>query len=240
MPLGTSPVSPAAHTLWDTSGSRRAPGRHSDAPAAGARPSARSVGKPVMPIATIVCPRNVPRRQLPALVVSAVLAATAAIVGQSTVPPQPLSYAELVLHNGQVLTVDQQFTVTQAVATRDGKVLAVGTDAEIRALAGPKTRIVDLAGRTVDTGLHLQRRRQFGTRRRHLQGHASGRRSDGPHQGCPDGGAAARDPQGAGEGQAWGADLRQHAEGIATEGRGVDRGRSRCHRPDEPTRPVLQ
>jgi predicted amidohydrolase YtcJ len=63
-----------------------------------------------------------------------------------------LEYADLVLHGGQVLTVDEQFTIAQAIAIRDGKILAVGSSPEMLALAGPATRTVDLAGRTVTPG----------------------------------------------------------------------------------------
>ena len=80
------------------------------------------------------------------------LSATVAMVAQPPVPSQLVAYADLVLHNGQVLTVDQQFTVAEAIAVRDGKVLAAGPNAEILALAGPKTRSIDLAGRTVTPG----------------------------------------------------------------------------------------
>ena len=41
----------------------------------------------------------------------------------------------------------------QALAVRDGKIAAVGTTADIRALAGPNTRVIDLDGRTVIPGL---------------------------------------------------------------------------------------
>lgn len=74
-------------------------------------------------------------------------------------PPEVLAYADTVLYNGQVLVVDEAFTIAQAIAVRDGKVLAVGDSARILSMAGPKTRRVDLQGRTVtpgfiDTHLH--------------------------------------------------------------------------------------
>jgi predicted amidohydrolase YtcJ len=58
-----------------------------------------------------------------------------------------------VLYNGQIVTVDADFRITQAVAIRDGKFIAVGTDRDIRALAGPTTVNIDLQGRTVLPGL---------------------------------------------------------------------------------------
>ncbi|WP_306320173.1 MULTISPECIES: amidohydrolase [unclassified Streptomyces] len=62
--------------------------------------------------------------------------------------------AELILTGGEVLTVDSEFTVAQAVAVRGNRILAVGSDTEIRALAGPGTRSLDLAGRTVLPGIN--------------------------------------------------------------------------------------
>jgi predicted amidohydrolase YtcJ len=67
-------------------------------------------------------------------------------------PPELLAYPSLILFNGKVLTVDAGFTVAQAVAVRDGRILSVGTTAEVRRLAGPETRMIDLAGRTVVPG----------------------------------------------------------------------------------------
>ncbi|MHC5902935.1 amidohydrolase [Streptomyces sp. S6] len=60
----------------------------------------------------------------------------------------------LILTGGQVLTVDREFTVAEAVAVRGRDIVAVGTDTEIRALAGPGTRIVELDGRTVLPGIN--------------------------------------------------------------------------------------
>jgi hypothetical protein len=60
---------------------------------------------------------------------------------------------DTVLVNGKIVTVDPQSSVRSAVAIRDGRIAAVGTDAEIRRLAGPTTRTIDLQGRTVIPGL---------------------------------------------------------------------------------------
>ena len=62
---------------------------------------------------------------------------TTAIAQQ--VPPELVKYPELIVHNATVLTLDAKNTVAQAVAMRDGKFLAVGTNAAIMRLAGPKT-----------------------------------------------------------------------------------------------------
>jgi predicted amidohydrolase YtcJ len=52
-----------------------------------------------------------------------------------------------------VLTVDAKDSVGQAVAIRDGRIVAVGTDTVVAKLIGPKTKVIDLAGRTVTPGL---------------------------------------------------------------------------------------
>ena len=69
-------------------------------------------------------------------------------------------FADAVYHNGKVLTVDERFSIAQALAVRDGKVMAVGSNAEILNLAGPKTARLDLKGKTIvpgfiDTHSHL-------------------------------------------------------------------------------------
>ena len=57
--------------------------------------------------------------------------------------------ADLILHNGQVLLIDDAFTVAEAIAIIDGDVAATGSSAEVLASVGPDTVVIDLAGRTV-------------------------------------------------------------------------------------------
>ena len=59
--------------------------------------------------------------------------------------------ADAVLLNGSVVRFDA--APAEAVAVRGGRIAAIGRTAEVRALAGPTTRIIDLAGRTVVPGL---------------------------------------------------------------------------------------
>ncbi len=61
--------------------------------------------------------------------------------------------ADLILHNGKVVTVDKAFSVRQAIAVQDGKIVRVGTDADVLALRGPKTEVIDLGGKMVLPGL---------------------------------------------------------------------------------------
>ena len=60
---------------------------------------------------------------------------------------------DLIVHNGKIVTVDQAFSVHQAMAVKDGKVLRVGGDRDILATKGDRTQVIDLAGRTVLPGL---------------------------------------------------------------------------------------
>ncbi len=61
--------------------------------------------------------------------------------------------ADLILHNGKVLTVDKNFSIVQAVAVTGNTITAVGSDADVMKLAGPNTQVIDLKGRTVTPGL---------------------------------------------------------------------------------------
>jgi predicted amidohydrolase YtcJ len=78
-------------------------------------------------------------------------------------PPEVAHYADIVFYNGSVLTMDQDqppFTVTEALAVRDGKILAVGDDDRILPMAGPNTQRMNLEGKAlmpgiIDTHAHL-------------------------------------------------------------------------------------
>ena len=61
--------------------------------------------------------------------------------------------AETILVNGKVVTVDSRESVVEALAIRDGRILAAGTSAEMRKRAGANTQTIDLQGRTVIPGL---------------------------------------------------------------------------------------
>ena len=63
-------------------------------------------------------------------------------------------HPDLLLINGKIWTVNPAQPEAQAVACRDGKIVAVGTTAEIRSMAGPETKVVDLRGRRVVPGFN--------------------------------------------------------------------------------------
>jgi predicted amidohydrolase YtcJ len=62
--------------------------------------------------------------------------------------------ADIVLRGGKVLTVDNEFSIAQAVAVQGEQILAVGSNSDVEALIGPNTRVIELRGRTVVPGLH--------------------------------------------------------------------------------------
>jgi hypothetical protein len=62
-------------------------------------------------------------------------------------------YADLILKNGKIVTIDEKETIAEAVAVKFDKILAVGTTKEVKGLIGADTKVVDLKGRTVVPGL---------------------------------------------------------------------------------------
>jgi predicted amidohydrolase YtcJ len=101
-----------------------------------------------------------------ALAVLTVLPGPTVSAQQSSPPAAVTHYPDFIFHGGKVVTVDDRTsgtelgTIGQAVAVRDGKILAVGTSQAILAMKGPQTQVFDLRGRTVlpgiiDTHSHL-------------------------------------------------------------------------------------
>jgi predicted amidohydrolase YtcJ len=73
------------------------------------------------------------------------------IVGFS--PSVTAQTADVVLVNGKIVTVDDRFTIADALAVRGQRIVAVGTTTDIEKLKGPQTRVIDLDQRTVIPGL---------------------------------------------------------------------------------------
>ncbi len=67
-------------------------------------------------------------------------------------PAAPANPADLVIVNGKVHVADEANTVVQAVAVKGNTILKLGTTDEIKALAGPATRVIDAKGATVTPG----------------------------------------------------------------------------------------
>jgi predicted amidohydrolase YtcJ len=68
--------------------------------------------------------------------------------GQPSPPP-----ADLVLLDANVLTVDDRFRAANALAVRDGRFVAVGSNDDVRRYIGSATRVIDGRGRTVVPGI---------------------------------------------------------------------------------------
>src|SRR4051812_32685565 len=90
----------------------------------------------------------------------------AVVVTLAVACPAAAQQPDLVLLNGKILTVDRAASTREALAIRGGRIVAVGTTADVRRFAGSTTRVIDLQGRTVipgliDSHMHAIRAAQF-------------------------------------------------------------------------------
>ena len=69
-------------------------------------------------------------------------------------PAPDMPHADVIFHNGKVITVDARDTVAEAAAVTGNKVSAVGSEAEVLRAKGEGTRVVDLAGRVLLPGFN--------------------------------------------------------------------------------------
>ncbi len=92
------------------------------------------------------------------VLLATIFATAAAQSVRGNLPPEILQYADVVYVNAKIITLDESEmnsdpgTIAEAMAVRDEIIIAVGTDRQILAMAGPETRIVDLQGKTVLPG----------------------------------------------------------------------------------------
>ena len=70
-----------------------------------------------------------------------------------TTPKAPTGPADLLLRNGNILTVDPHDRLAQAISISRGIIQKVGTEAEVFPFIGPATRVIDLRGSTVTPGI---------------------------------------------------------------------------------------
>lgn len=84
---------------------------------------------------------------------SLMVSAVTALITASGFAASPRLAADTILYNGKIITVDKNFSIAQAVAMRDGKFVAVGSDKLVKAYAGPATKKIDLKGKMVLPGL---------------------------------------------------------------------------------------
>jgi predicted amidohydrolase YtcJ len=73
--------------------------------------------------------------------------------GAGRTPSQTCANADLVVRNAKIVTMDASDRIVEAMAVRDGKIIAIGTKQEMTACAGSATRTLDLGGKTVLPGL---------------------------------------------------------------------------------------
>jgi len=111
------------------------------------------------------------------LIVSAFVLAAVTLAWK---PASAQTPADIVLLNGKIVTVDDRFTIAEALAVKGERILAVGSNAEIEKHKGPLTRVVDLNRRTVIPGLidnhaHYMRAAEYWHREVRLDGITSHR-----------------------------------------------------------------
>jgi predicted amidohydrolase YtcJ len=62
--------------------------------------------------------------------------------------------ADMILHGGKIVTVDNAFSVSEAIAIKGGRIVAIGRSADVLGQErGPQTQVIDLKGKTVIPGL---------------------------------------------------------------------------------------
>src|SRR5262249_13502732 len=81
------------------------------------------------------------------------LACAAAALGMAVASAASAPAPHLVVGNGKVFTADGSSSLAEACAVKDGRFVAVGTSAAMRAQIGPATKVIDLAERFVTPGL---------------------------------------------------------------------------------------
>ena len=75
------------------------------------------------------------------------------VVAVSFASMEAMAAADLVLVNGKIFTADRAHPKVQALAVENGKVLKVGSDAQIKMLIEPGTKVIDLQGKALMPGL---------------------------------------------------------------------------------------
>lgn len=95
-------------------------------------------------------------RQVFVLLVGTMLCSTLAFAQKASLPD--VLYPQMIVYNAKLVTMDDSSfearvgTIAQAMAVRDGKIIATGSNAEIHAIAGPNTKLIDVKGKTVLPG----------------------------------------------------------------------------------------
>ena len=80
------------------------------------------------------------------------LVAVMVSIGCTPSSPDAVVAADTIYRNGTIITVDDEASIAEAVAVKDGKILAVGGEEKVLAHQGDTTEVVDLEGRTMTPG----------------------------------------------------------------------------------------
>ena len=83
-----------------------------------------------------------------------VVAAATGCAGSKPAPREGATPADLIVTNGKIATLNRARPSASAVAIKDGRFVAVGSDSDVAAFRGPATKLVDARGRTVVPGLN--------------------------------------------------------------------------------------
>ena len=83
------------------------------------------------------------------------------LLAQTALPPEVADhgYADMIVLNGKVVSMDDAGLnestgrIYEAIATKKDRIIALGTSERLRTLAGPKTQVVNLGGRTLIPGI---------------------------------------------------------------------------------------
>ena len=81
------------------------------------------------------------------------IAVTALLLANILCDPVGAAGADMILHGGKIVTVDPDFSISQAMAIEANRILAVGSDEDILQLKAETTKIIDLEGKMVLPGL---------------------------------------------------------------------------------------
>lgn len=98
--------------------------------------------------------KNPLNRRVSARLLTLVVAGLAAACSKQPPPGADTAAAELVFKNANIYTVDPNKPSATSLAVREGKIVAVGADADTASLIGPQTKVVDVQGRLILPAFH--------------------------------------------------------------------------------------
>ncbi|MGI6454358.1 MAG: amidohydrolase [bacterium] len=81
------------------------------------------------------------------------LLVTGLFIAAATFPISAQEQADRIFLNGKIITVDEAFSIQQAMAIKENRILAVGTDEEMKPYISSETEVIDLMGKIIMPGL---------------------------------------------------------------------------------------